>query len=760
MTASTWTPTPPSSGALRSPSSSRCSPGWCRSPRLACCRWCPGFLGYVTGLADADAGERRQRHRWCSARCCSSSGSPPSSSDRRVPRRPRSTLVEHARPLIRVGGVVVDPHGAGLPRWCRASQRDVTVRAEAGRRARGRAAARCGVRPRVGALHRPDARRRARAGDRRATAGRGAGCRARGGLLPGPWRAVPAGRRGLRAVLGAVSAWLRRHGSAASGARRRDARRSSGVLLVTGVWESWPTRSACGPDPRQRLPDGAVMATTDDRRDAEVAQPGLGAGRAGPAWAWRQLTSMRTALLLLLLLAVAAVPGSVFPQRGIDAGARRRLHREHPDLGPWLDRLGFFDVYASPWFSAIYLLLFVSLVGCVVPRTRAALARPALEPRRGPGAARAAGRPARRSRSTAPADVVLAGSARSAAAAGASASHVPRRPDGQRRARVPARDRQPGLPPGALSWSSSGSRSATSSAGGDVIVLEGETVRQHRCSATTRSARPAGRPRQDLPPFIARPGRLRRDVRGRLTGERQFGAAARLHGARTSRRPQPGRAARSRATPGQPPAGRSDGAEVYLLGNGYAPVVTVRDEDGDGRSSAAPVPFLPQDDNYTSVGASRCRRARPRQLGLQRLLPADRVDRRRKDPARSSRTPRTRPWSLTGCARATCPRRPAAVGLHPGHRRDDPARDRRRRRRCGCCCGPGRRSTLPGGRGSVTFDRVERFAGLSIRHDPGRWLTLGAALLALAGLVSIPGRPPAPGVRAGATGPTAGRVPW
>lgn len=35
-------------------------------------------------------------------------------------------------------------------------------------------------------------------------------------------------------------------------------------------------------------------------------------------WAWTQLTSMRTALFLLLLLAVAAVPGSLFPQRSVN----------------------------------------------------------------------------------------------------------------------------------------------------------------------------------------------------------------------------------------------------------------------------------------------------------------------------------------------------------------------------------------------------------------------------------------------------------
>lgn len=41
-----------------------------------------------------------------------------------------------------------------------------------------------------------------------------------------------------------------------------------------------------------------------------------GSGRSnGPAWGWRQLTSMRTALLLLLMLVIAAIPGSLVPQR-------------------------------------------------------------------------------------------------------------------------------------------------------------------------------------------------------------------------------------------------------------------------------------------------------------------------------------------------------------------------------------------------------------------------------------------------------------
>ncbi len=85
---------------------------------------------------------------------------------------------------------------------------------------------------------------------------------------------------------------------------------------------------------------------------------------------WRQLTSMRTALLLLFLLAIAAVPGSVLPQRDLDLTGVGQFYADHPRLAPFLDRLGMFEVYASPWFGAIYLLLFISLVGCLVPRMR------------------------------------------------------------------------------------------------------------------------------------------------------------------------------------------------------------------------------------------------------------------------------------------------------------------------------------------------------------------------------------------------------
>jgi len=102
-------------------------------------------------------------------------------------------------------------------------------------------------------------------------------------------------------------------------------------------------------------------------------------------YAWRQLTSMRTALILLMLMGVAAIPGSLIPQRPVNPMAVRDFFGSNPELARWYDRASFFDVYASPWFSAIYILLFISLIGCVLPRTvehyQAMVAQPPATPR-------------------------------------------------------------------------------------------------------------------------------------------------------------------------------------------------------------------------------------------------------------------------------------------------------------------------------------------------------------------------------------------
>jgi cytochrome c biogenesis protein len=78
---------------------------------------------------------------------------------------------------------------------------------------------------------------------------------------------------------------------------------------------------------------------------------------------------MRTALILLLLLGIAAIPGSLFPQRSQNPIQVKQYFSDNPTLATWLERFSLFNVYSSPWFSAIYLLLFISLIGCVLPRS-------------------------------------------------------------------------------------------------------------------------------------------------------------------------------------------------------------------------------------------------------------------------------------------------------------------------------------------------------------------------------------------------------
>jgi cytochrome c biogenesis protein len=97
--------------------------------------------------------------------------------------------------------------------------------------------------------------------------------------------------------------------------------------------------------------------------------------RAGPLGialrAWRTLRKMRTAIILLFVLAAGASIGSLFPQRPVNEFRVNQWIQDHPTWVPLAERLGLFDVYGSWWFTAIYVLLLVSVVGCIVPRYRA-----------------------------------------------------------------------------------------------------------------------------------------------------------------------------------------------------------------------------------------------------------------------------------------------------------------------------------------------------------------------------------------------------
>ena len=468
------------------------------------------------------------------------------------------------------------------------------------------------------------------------------------------------------------------------------------------------------------------MATQTPAR-APVTQPRL--GPVGWArWVWRSLTSMRTALFLLLLLSVAAVPGSIFPQRSIDAAKVADFLASNPTVGPWLDRLGFFDVYSSVWFSAIYLLLVVSLVGCIVPRSRlhwhTLRARP-------PRAPRNLTRLDQYIELTYPGD---------AAAARSAAAEALRR----KRFRVISHDDETvsaesgylretgnlvfhiglcvviiGVAIGHLfGWR------------GDVIVTEGETFSSTLSSYDSFLPGPMADP-ENLPPFTIGLQSMSATFEDQVGGA-QFGAPRSFTADVTTTERSGGPASQAQISPNHPVT--LDGADVFLLGNGYAPVVTVRDGSGAVLYQQA-TPFLAQDNVYTSVGAIKVGAARPKALafsgfflptaeptyanGPASLFPDDRNPELALSVWEGDLYPGDRPQSvytldttdLTQLTKADGT--PLLIRLQPGQSYE-----------------------LPGGRGSITFDSVERFAGLSARVDPGKELTLLAAIATILGLVA------------------------
>ena len=537
----------------RSPWWSARSPGWCRSPPRASCRSCPGYLGYVTGLTGVDL-EQQRAAGWSPAQRFSSSGSRSSSSrcaaafgglggrcssTRRCSpgcsARSRSSSAWSSSAGSRAAS------GSGGPRW------------RPGRRAGRRAAARRRLRPRLDPLHRADPGRACSPWPP-PTPARGRGRGARVGVLPRARRAVPGDRAGLRRGWPGSGPWC----AGTSGPCRSPAAccwSRSASCWSPGVWDRPDARRAAA---HRRFTRWSECAMTDAGRPHADApsrdrRSRLGAGPLGPLrCVWRQLTSMRTALFLLLLLAVAAVPGSILPQRGIDA-PRSRYLQDHPTAGPWLDRIGAFSVYSSVWFSAIYLLLFVSLVGCLVPRT-SALARCAQPPprARGPGPARPATSTRSCGRSTRPSD---AGRRPRSVAAQA----LPRRGAGGRGRSAAERGHLRELGNLVFHLSLVGLLSAVAAGHlwgwrGDVIVPVGETTVDAAGAYNTL----------DLGPWVdaERPAAVHlactstaMDVRVPASGGRSARRASSRP--RSTSTEQPGGAATRPSSVGQPPAGHS-----------------------------------------------------------------------------------------------------------------------------------------------------------------------------------------------------------
>jgi cytochrome c biogenesis protein len=474
-------------------------------------------------------------------------------------------------------------------------------------------------------------------------------------------------------------------------------------------------------------PAGYVPEGIDDALVGDGAPPQLPAlGVVGwLRWTWRQLTSMRVALLLLMLLAVAAVPGTIFPQRPQDPARVATYLTDHPDLGPLLDRLGMFDVYASVWFSAIYLLLFVSLVGCILPRSRTHLRALRNRPPR---------TPRRFDRFPARAETVLDGSPAEVARQATAAL----RP----RFRVDVQEERAGT------WTVAAERGylretgnlvfhlalvglLVSIATGQLLHYRGQAiVVEGRAFANTQSdydsfESGSGFRAADLDPFSLRLDRFTSRFDPATLQSRDFLAEVTVT--------EPGEVAYADTIKVNHPL-EAGGAKVYLQGNGYAPQVTVRDADGNVTFSGA-VPFLPQDTVYTSQGVIKVPDVTSGpQIGLQGvLLPtAEQIG---DDIWRSVHPQPTDP--LLALAVWT-----GDLGLDDGVPQNVYQLDETNLTQVTEADGtpltlyvrPGETVDLPDGLGTLTFDSLPRFVALDLRHDPSLGWVLTFALLAFAGL--------------------------
>lgn len=437
-------------------------------------------------------------------------------------------------------------------------------------------------------------------------------------------------------------------------------------------------------------------------------------------WAWRQLTSMKTALILLFLLALASVPGSLLPQRGIDPIKVRAYITENPTWGPILDRLGFFEVYSSPWFSAVYLLLFLSLIGCVIPRVgvhfRAMRSAPPPAPRM----------------------LQRFSGTRSVEAVGSDAEIL----DTAQKALQDARWRVVTGPTDDPQWISAEKGYLRETGNlifhlsllvvlvsvalgglfgwkGNVIVREGSgfsnTLTQYDAWGGGRFVRP-----ENLPPFSFTLDKFTADFE---RGVAQRGAP-RAFEAEVSYRPEPSAPLQHTLIEVNEPL-EINGAKVFLVGHGYAPMIKVTDKNGVVVFNDA-VAFLPQDGAFTSTGVVKIPDSTP-QLGIQGLfLPTAKLD------------PVLGPISTF-----PGPDDPALfmsawkgdLGLDSGTPQSVYRLVTDKMEKIGLeQLRPGQSWTLPDGSGTVTFQGYERWASFQIAADPGKEIALFAAAAAILGL--------------------------
>jgi cytochrome c biogenesis protein len=438
---------------------------------------------------------------------------------------------------------------------------------------------------------------------------------------------------------------------------------------------------------------------------------------------------MRIALILLFLLALAAIPGSVIPQRDINPLEVADFKARNPGLSDWYERLGLFDVFSAPWFAAIYLALLVSLVGCILPRTvqhwKALRAQPPRAPRR-------LGRmPGYRSLEVdAHPDTVLA-AARAELRSRRYRIAEPRDGDTAVAAET-GYLRETGNLVFHLSLVAVLLAVALGGLFGyraTVLVPEGSGFSNSVIQFDNLSAGAFFDP-ADLPPFSLDVESFEMDF---IDEGPQLGVPDNYE-ATVTFVAEPGAEPESRSIKVNEPL-EVDGSLIHVLNPGYAPLITVRAADGTILSQG-PVPFLPGDDSFTSSGVVKVEvpPALGEDLGIQgQFLPTAVLD----QAGPRSVFPEARNPALFLTAYE------GDLGLDDGtpqsiYRLDvddmtqftdadgEPYR---------AALSVGQTAQLPDGAGSVTFDGYVTWVNFQISRNSGKEIALGGAVLAVVGLM-------------------------
>jgi cytochrome c biogenesis protein len=480
-----------------------------------------------------------------------------------------------------------------------------------------------------------------------------------------------------------------------------------------------------------------ASARPSDHIDAEPDAADAIQPRLGPVgylrFFWRQLTSMRTALVLLLLLALAAVPGSLVPQRTSDPNGVLQFQQRDPETFKVLDSLGLFSTFASPWFSAIYLLLFVSLVGCIIPRTKhhfdALRARPPKTPARLERLAGFTSAPTR---------------AETALALDEATALLKRQ--GYRTERY-------GVSTGSTTESVSAERGYLRETGnlifhtalvgmlltvgvgggfgytGQRVLVQGEPFTNVLAGYDSFS------PGRFFDEKVLEPYSMRLDD---FAAHYDFDPASGVWHATDYTGSLSTRLPGGDWTPATLKVNAPftvGGTDIYLLGNGYAPVITVRDPDGTEVFSG-PVPFLQLDANLMSRGVVKVPDGLSEQIALTGFFYPDPVE--ATDGTLASFSPIDHGASILsllvysgdlgldeGVGVNAYTLDPTGMTQLAGPDADAPALQ----------MNEGDTAELPDGLGTIQYEGLRRFISVDIHHDPTPVWALLFAVLILGGLL-------------------------